>query len=41
VRGLRYAIANRPSVTEADLKDWAQDAMVKILAGLDSFRGES
>lgn len=41
VRGLRYAMADRPSVTEADLEDWAQDALVKILAGLDSFRGES
>jgi RNA polymerase sigma-70 factor (ECF subfamily) len=41
VRGLRYAMADRPSVTEADLEDWAQDALVKILANLDSFRGES
>ncbi len=41
VRGLRYAMADRPSVTEADLEDWGQDALMKILAGLDSFRGES
>jgi RNA polymerase sigma-70 factor (ECF subfamily) len=41
VRGLRYAMADRSSVTEADLEDWAQDALMKILAGLDSFRGES
>ena len=41
VRGLRYAMANRPSVTEADLEDFVQDALVKILDALDSFRGES
>jgi RNA polymerase sigma-70 factor (ECF subfamily) len=41
VRGLRYAMADRPQVTEADLQDFAQDALLKILAGLDSFRGES
>jgi DNA-directed RNA polymerase specialized sigma24 family protein len=41
VRGLRYAMANRPDVTQADLEDFSQDALLKILAGLDSFRGES
>jgi len=41
VRGLRYAMADRPSVTEADLEDFVQDALVKILGALDSFRGES
>jgi RNA polymerase sigma-70 factor (ECF subfamily) len=41
VRGLRYALADRSGVTEADLEDFAQDALLKILAGLDSFRGES
>ena len=41
VRGLRYAMADRPSVTDADLEDFAQDALMKVLAGLDSFRGES
>jgi RNA polymerase sigma-70 factor (ECF subfamily) len=41
VRGLRYAMADRPQVTEADLQDFAQEALLKILAGLDSFRGES
>ena len=41
VRGLRYAMADRPAVTEADLEDFAQDALLKILAGLDTFRGES
>jgi RNA polymerase sigma-70 factor (ECF subfamily) len=41
VRGLRYAMSDRPSVKEEDLEDFAQDALLKILAGLDSFRGES
>jgi len=41
VRGLRYALADRPGVTEADLEDFAQEALLKIMAGLDSFRGES
>lgn len=41
VRGLRYGLADQYSVTEADLEDFAQDALLKILAGLDSFRGES
>jgi RNA polymerase sigma-70 factor (ECF subfamily) len=41
VRGLRYALANRSSVTEADLEDFAQEALLKILDGLGSFRGES
>lgn len=41
VRGLRYALAKYPSVTEADIEDFVQDALLKILDGLDSFRGES
>jgi RNA polymerase sigma-70 factor (ECF subfamily) len=41
VRGLRTAIADRPQVAEADLHDFAQDALLKILAGSDSFQGES
>jgi RNA polymerase sigma-70 factor (ECF subfamily) len=41
VRGLRYAMSDRPSVKDEDLEDFAQDALLKILAGLDSFRGES
>ena len=41
IRGLRYAMADRSSVTEADLEDFVQDALVKILDALDSFRGES
>ena len=41
VRGLRYGLAGRFSVTEADLEDFAQEALLKILASLDSFRGDS
>jgi RNA polymerase sigma-70 factor (ECF subfamily) len=41
VRGLRYALADRYGVSETDLEDFAQEALLKILAGLDSFRGES
>ncbi len=41
VRGLGYALAGHPSVDDSALEDFAQDALLKILAGLDSFRGES
>jgi RNA polymerase sigma-70 factor (ECF subfamily) len=41
VRGLRVALASQAKVSEDDLEDFAQDALVKILAALDSFRGES
>ncbi|MBN1933982.1 MAG: sigma-70 family RNA polymerase sigma factor [Anaerolineae bacterium] len=41
VRGLGYALSSRGDVRPDDLEDFAQDALVKILAGLDSFRGES
>lgn len=41
VRGLRYALAKRYDVPEIDLEDFAQEALLKILAGLDSFRGDS
>jgi len=41
VRGLGYALANQSNVTETDLEDFAQEALLKILTGLDSFRGES
>ncbi len=40
LRGLRYALAGR-GVTEADLEDFTQDALLKVLAELDSFRGEA
>jgi RNA polymerase sigma-70 factor (ECF subfamily) len=38
VRGLRRALHD---VSEQSLEDFAQEALLKILAGLDSFRGES
>jgi RNA polymerase sigma-70 factor (ECF subfamily) len=41
VRGLRYALADASGVDEATLEDFAQEALLRILAGLDSFRGES
>jgi RNA polymerase sigma-70 factor (ECF subfamily) len=41
VRGLGYALAGYPSVDDSILEDFAQDALLKILDGLDSFRGES
>jgi RNA polymerase sigma-70 factor (ECF subfamily) len=41
MRGLGYALAGHPDVCEADLEDFVQEALLKILAGLDSFRGES
>lgn len=41
VRGLGYALADRPSVTEADIEGFVQEALLKILGNLDSFRGES
>lgn len=41
VRGLGYALASRSNVRDIDLEDFAQDGLLKILAGLDTFRGES
>ena len=41
VRGLGYALAGRPDVDDSALEDFVQDALLNILAGLDSFRGES
>ncbi len=41
VRGLGYALSDGPGVDEALLEDFAQDALLKILAALDTFRGES
>jgi RNA polymerase sigma-70 factor (ECF subfamily) len=41
VRGLGYALANRSDVNTSDQEDFAQDALLKILDGLESFRGES
>jgi RNA polymerase sigma-70 factor (ECF subfamily) len=41
VRGLGYALGKQSNVDEAILEDFAQEALLKILAGLGSFRGES
>ncbi len=41
VRGLRYALADRFNVTEDDLEDFAQNALLRILDNLHTFRGES
>lgn len=42
VRGLRIALKSRQEgVCEADIEDFAQEALVKILRNLDSYRGES
>jgi RNA polymerase sigma-70 factor (ECF subfamily) len=41
VRGLGYALAGHSNVDDSTLEDFAQEALLKILNGLDSFRGES
>ncbi len=41
VRGLGYALADRSNVRDNDLEDFAQDALLKLLKGLHTFRGES
>ena len=41
VRGIGYAMADRPQVGKADIEGFVQDALLKILDNLDSFRGES
>ena len=41
VRGLGYALSKYRNVTEADVEDFVQDAILKILDALDTFRGES
>jgi RNA polymerase sigma-70 factor (ECF subfamily) len=41
VRGLGYAMAGRRDVMRADIEGFVQDALLKILDNLDSFRGES
>jgi DNA-directed RNA polymerase specialized sigma24 family protein len=38
VRGLGYALSDRSNVRESDLEDFAQDALLKILKGLHTFR---
>lgn len=39
--GLTYAFSNRPGVDGSLLEDLAQEALLRILERLDSFRGES
>jgi len=41
VRGLTFALSNYSAVDETTREDFGQEALLKILAGLDSFRGES
>ncbi|HSR31599.1 MAG TPA: sigma-70 family RNA polymerase sigma factor [Anaerolineae bacterium] len=41
VRGLGYGLASRSDVDDQILEDFVQDALLKILNALDSFRGES
>ena len=41
VRGLRAALRGGANGTESLVEDFAQEALIKILANLDSFRGES
>jgi RNA polymerase sigma-70 factor (ECF subfamily) len=41
LRGLRFALGSRPGVTEDDLEDFVQDALLRILREMGSFRGES
>jgi len=40
-RGLAAALAGRSDVDDADLDDFAQDAVMRILDRLDTFRGDS
>jgi RNA polymerase sigma-70 factor (ECF subfamily) len=41
VRGLRFAMMDRYRVTEEDVEDFVQDALLKILDHLDTFEGRS
>lgn len=41
VRGLGYALSKRGKLQDSDLEDFAQEAILKILDGLHTFRGES
>ena len=41
VRGLRYALRKYAGASEADLAEFAQEALLKILAALKSYQGES
>ncbi len=41
VRGLSYAMADRAQVSEADIDGFVQEALLKVLYNLHSFRWES
>lgn len=41
VRGLGYALASRRDVDDSIIEDFVQEALLKILGALDTFRGES
>ena len=41
VRGLRAALHGRTSGIEPSIEDFVQEALIRILDNLDSFRGES
>ena len=41
LRGLGYAMADRPDVTQAHIEGFVQEALLKILDNLGSFRGDS
>ncbi len=41
LNGLRIALNNRPEVSEAQLEDFAQDALLRVLDRLDQFQGRS
>jgi RNA polymerase sigma-70 factor (ECF subfamily) len=41
VRGLGYALASYRDVDEAHIEDFVQDALLRIMGALDTFRGES
>ncbi len=40
-RGLFRALENRSDVTDPDVEDFAQDAVLKVIDKVDSFRGDS
>lgn len=41
VRGLRHALSGRAGADHALIEDFVQEALLKIISGLKSFRGES
>jgi RNA polymerase sigma-70 factor (ECF subfamily) len=41
VRGLRAALGGRAGGVDANIEDFAQEALIKIMSNLDSFRAES